>query len=61
MVAVNMRHSDPASRNDYCGGCHFSVEGPAIKALDRIWHRECFQCEVSQGQCIGSEGGHVLA
>jgi hypothetical protein len=29
---------------DRCAGCGFPIEDAAIKALGRLWHRECFAC-----------------
>ncbi|KAL7748700.1 hypothetical protein RI367_005853 [Sorochytrium milnesiophthora] len=29
-----------------CGRCDRPVTGPMVRALDRVWHKDCFTCEV---------------
>ena len=33
-------------RSRDCGGCGFDVNGDAVRAMDKLWHLECFCCFV---------------
>lgn len=38
-------HSSSSSSGPVCGGCKNAISSSAVKALDKIWHKECFVCK----------------
>jgi len=37
--------SSSLSSGPTCAGCHLAVTSSAVKALDKVWHKECFICK----------------
>ncbi|EGC39983.1 hypothetical protein DICPUDRAFT_96403 [Dictyostelium purpureum] len=35
----------PHEKDGCCGKCNKEINGPALQALDKNWHPECFSCE----------------
>jgi len=54
---VSPRGSTASSDDTVCGGCNKAISGSAVRAIEKMWHRECFTCSTCHKSLL--EGGFM--